>query len=218
MTVLDLGAGRGTKLLGPEDFVSRLVRLQGKVRKVIGIDVDEAIYEHPYLDERHVFKIGDKFPLKSASVDLVVCEWVLEHVAEPQSFADEVERVLKPGGWFCARTPSKWSYVGLAAKLIPNAFHVAVLSRLWPERAAEDVFPTVYRLNTMSDIKYYFPRTRWGHCSYSTDAPPKYHANSGILFRAFDIFQHLSPSGFKTEMIVLLQKGIAPSSVTRAAS
>ena len=36
MTLVDLGAGRGTQLLGPKSFVGELMKFQGKVKRVIG--------------------------------------------------------------------------------------------------------------------------------------------------------------------------------------
>lgn len=37
-------------------------------------------------------------PIKDASADCVVCEYVLEHVPNPGEIINEIERVLKPGG------------------------------------------------------------------------------------------------------------------------
>ena len=206
MTVLDLGAGRGSKLLGPSTFTSRLVRLQGKAKKVIGIDVDDAIKQHPFLDERHVIEVGAPYPLPDASVDLIVSEWVLEHITDPAPFAAEIERVLRPGGWFIGLTPSRWSYVAMGATIIPSSMHDAVIRKVWPERHVDDVFPTVYRLNTPGALKRYFSSDRWLHCSYATDGTPKYHANNWLLFTLFDLVHKLTPAALKTELVVLLQK------------
>ncbi len=206
MTVIDLGAGRGSMLRGQDDFMKRLLKLQGKVEKVIGIDVDEAIAEHPYLDERHVVAIGDPYPLADASVDLICSDWVLEHIADPEGFVAEVSRVLKPGGWFCARTPNRWSYVGIAASLIPNALHTRVLAKIWPDRTDIDVFPTVYRMNTRGALNRWFKSARWDNFSYVTNPTPKYHANSKLLFGLIGLYQNLVPSALRTDMIVMLQK------------
>lgn len=206
MTVVDLGAGRGASLLGEEDFLKRLRRLQGKVTKVIGIDVDEAIAEHPFLDERHIVAIGDTYPLESASVDLVVCDWVLEHVAEPDSFAREIHRVLRPGGWFCARTPNRLGYVGIVVNVIPHSIQKRILSHVWPERQEVDVFPTVYKLNTRRAIRKIFPASLWDNYSYFINPPPKYHGNVRALFAVIGTLQSVAPAPMKTDMIVVLRK------------
>jgi SAM-dependent methyltransferase len=206
MTVVDLGAGRGRSLLGEEIITRRLRRLQGKVRKVIGIDIDSAIAEHPYLDERHVVGVGDAYPLCSESVDLIVCDWVLEHVADPESFVREIQRIVKPGGWFCARTPNRWGYVGIATNLVPNSLHTGVLSRVWPERAEADVFPTAYKMNTRRAIRRYFPGRQWENYSYFANTTPKYHGNNSALFALIGFCQNVAPSAMKTDMIVVLRK------------
>lgn len=41
---------------------------------------------------------GMRMPIRSGSVDLALCQAVLEHVPEPQRLCDEVFRVLRPGG------------------------------------------------------------------------------------------------------------------------
>lgn len=206
MTVLDLGAGRGAAFRGPDTYVKRLIKLQGKVRKVIGIDVDPAIAEHPYLDERHVVEIGAPFPIDSGSVDLVVSDWVLEHIAAPAAFAAEIGRILKPGGWFCARTPNRWGYVGLGANLLPNALHGPVLSRVSPGRHEEDVFPTVYRLNSRGAVRRFFPAPRWEDYSYFVNSTPQYHGNNRLMFGLIGLYQSIMPPALRTDFIVMLRK------------
>jgi len=207
MTVLDLGAGRGTVFLtGVDSYYERLLRLQGKVARVIGVDVDAGIVDHPYLDERHVIDPAAPLPCQEASVDLVVADWVLEHVADPAHMASEIDRILKPGGWFCARTPNRWGYVGITVRLIPNAYHKPLLRHVQPQRSAEDVFPTTYRLNSMRDLRRYFPDTRWRHCSYRSNPSPKYFGQSAFMFHAIALYQALMPDAFKTDLHVFLRK------------
>lgn len=207
MTVIDLGAGRGTVFhSGIDGYYERLARLQGKVARVIGLDVDDAIKDHPHLDERHVIAPSAPFPVASNSVDVVVADWVLEHVADPANFAAEIERVLKPGGWLCARTPNRWGYVGIGARLIPNTLHTKLLNRLWPERHDVDVFPVTYRLNSQADIRRYFPKDRWRNCSYMFNATPRYASTSKLLFRLVELYQAMVPKGLKTDFLIFVQR------------
>jgi|ERR1700722_670971 hypothetical protein len=79
MTVVDYGAGRGA-VFDSGEFIYReaLAKLQGKVRRVIGVDVDNGIFSHPYLDEKHLIGVGCPIPLGDQSVDLVIAHWVFE--------------------------------------------------------------------------------------------------------------------------------------------
>lgn len=206
MTLVDLGAGRGTQLLGPKSFVGDLMKFQGKVRRVIGLDVDGAVAEHPFLDEYHVFDPAKPYPLADASADIIVADWVLEHIADPVAAAREIHRVLKPGGWFCARTPNRFGYVALAAALVPNSLHNAVLKRVWPEREVEDVFPTVYALNTLGAVRRHFDSRNWQNFSYTINSTPKYHANIRLLFNLVGAYQSIVPPGLRTDLHIFLRK------------
>lgn len=58
--------------------------------------------------------VGDiqNLPLKSESVDGVICHSVLEHVFEPQIAVREIYRVLKPGGLGFFQVPFLYPYHG----------------------------------------------------------------------------------------------------------
>jgi SAM-dependent methyltransferase len=207
MDVLDLGAGRGEAFQADSfGYFHRLAKFQGKVKRVIGVDVDEAIQDHPFLDERHVIGVNDPFPLADSSIDIVVADWVFEHIDDPRAMACELMRVVKPGGWVCARTPNKWGYVGLGARLLPNWAHAKFLRALWPERQAIDVFPTRYRLNSIASLNRFFSRALWDNFSYRINPTPKYTGNSPILFLMVDLIQTVAPAPMKTDLIVMLRK------------
>lgn len=199
MTVLDFGAGRGGGVMEERrPFVRDLRNLRGKVRRVIGVDVDPVVLSNPTLDEAHVLPPGPALalPLADASVDLILADWVFEHVEHPAAIAAEFHRVLKPGGWVCARTPNKWGYIALGARIFPEALHDRVLAYLQPVRRKHDVFPTVYRANSASAIRGTFPSDRWDDVSYMADSDPAYAANSKPLWRMFLLLSLVTPSFF----------------------
>jgi len=209
MTVVDLGAGRGAFLDHPSRYRRELTKLQGKVAKVIGVDVDDAVRENPVLDEAVVYD-GETIPLADGTIDMVVSDWVLEHIPNPGRFAAEIERILKPGGWVCARTPHLYSILVAASSLIPNAVHARVLSKAQPGRKERDVFPTVYRLNTFSALKKHFPASRWDHHSYTWTAEPSYHFGRVELFRLMQAIQYIKRPVLGGEnLLVFLRKRAA---------
>lgn len=209
MTVVDLGAGRGTVFhSGVFSFYEQLAKLQGKVKHVIGLDVDDAIQDHPFLDERHIIEPGKALPIADNTVDMVVSDWVFEHVQTPAQLAAELHRILKPGGWLCARTPNRWGYVGMGARLVPNHLHTKLLRKLSPSRHDIDVFPVAYKLNTHRDLRKNFPQGEWNHYSYISNSTPKYFGSSKILFRIIEIFQAYLPEFFKSDLLVIIQKKI----------
>lgn len=204
--VLDFGAGRGAESESPFPFKRDFVNLKGDVARIVGVDVDPAVLKNPMLDEAHVFVPGARLPFPDASFDVIFSDWVLEHVDDPALLAAEVERLLKPGGWFFARTPNKFGVIAIGASLIPNKAHVRVLKKLQPDRIAPDVFPTRYRMNTVSAIRRIFPSNIWENCSSTVDTEIPYLVQYPVLFHLFDRCSRLLPSPFRPVLLIALRK------------
>jgi ubiquinone/menaquinone biosynthesis C-methylase UbiE len=49
-----------------------------------------------------------RLPFADDSFDKVICSEVLEHIPDYRGALHEIERVLKPGGLFCASVPRAW--------------------------------------------------------------------------------------------------------------
>ena len=192
--VLDVGCGRGEYHEDPISFRKNLRILKGKARRVIGIDVDPNAKENPGLDEFHLIA-GSTWPLANDSIDLLVCDNVLEHIPEPEPFFKEVRRVLKNGGNLCIRTPNRWSYISLAARLIPNKYHAKVTSVVQDDRKEEDVFPTVYRCNSIPKLKAILRANGFDSVVYGYEAEPSYLSFSRIAY-AFGVLHQRFAPGF----------------------
>ena len=103
--VLNLGAGRGSWFYTDTcDLRRNLQTFKGKVVEYSCADIDENVLNNPTSDRNIVLKNG-KVDLPSGSIDLIICDWVLEHVESPDLFLAEVNRLLKVEGIFAARTP-----------------------------------------------------------------------------------------------------------------
>ena len=206
-TVIDIGAGRGERFHNEtSQFILELCRLQGKVKKIIGIDVDDNILEHPCLDERYIVPFGAQLPVENETANLIVAEWVLEHVEDATRFVSEIDRVLKPGGWFCAITPNANGYVGIANRILSPSVKEKLITHVWPERDDADIFPVHYRLNTNRTLLKAFPKTSWHHHSYTSNPAPKYHGNRSWAFRAIGLYQHMMPPSLETNLLVFIRK------------
>lgn len=151
--VAEVGCGRG--VLADVSAVNERgpwQDLRGPGRRVIGIDIDPIGTQNPIIDEFRLIEEDGKWPLESASVDLAVSDFVLEHVTDPTHFASEMARVLRPGGVFLARTVSRHSLLAMAARLVPNHSHINVLNTVQPGREEQDVFKTAYLMNTRRSL------------------------------------------------------------------
>ena len=138
--LLDLGAGAG---------IVDAMNFRGLVREAVGVDPDERVKQNPHLDEGRV-GVGEQLPCASNSIDVVIADNVLEHLAEPLPVFREIARVLRPGGFFLFKTPNRMHYMPLIARLTPHRFH-QIINR-WRGRAEVDTFPTLYRVNSERDL------------------------------------------------------------------
>jgi SAM-dependent methyltransferase len=140
-TVLDAGCGRGAPVL---------LKYADKARRLVGIDLVDFTCTDPRL-ELHKTDLAHT-PLAPSSVDVVYSRSVVEHLADPTAVFAEMRRILRPGGHFIFLTANLWDYASIAARLIPNRFHPAIVARV-EGRAEEDTFPIQYKANTRRAVQ-----------------------------------------------------------------
>ena len=204
MTVVDLGAGRGAWFEDDRVSERKAVRsLRGKVARVIAADVDPVVHENRSVDESLLIRDG-RIPMEDGSVDLVVCDYVLEHISDFAFFASEVDRVLKPRGWVCARTPHKYNLVSIAARLVPNWRHASLLTKVQPTRKQADVFPTAYKANTLRAVRGAFPG--YEDSSFIFRGDTAYFFGRKWIYRAASWLSRVLPATLNGNIFVFLRK------------
>jgi ubiquinone/menaquinone biosynthesis C-methylase UbiE len=110
--VLDLGCGEGRHVIS--------AYVEANVHSV-GVDLsleDLKTTRQRFADFAEPDNTAKSFGLSSASAlnlpfadntfDKIICSEVLEHIPDYRSALREIERVLKPGGLFCASVPRRW--------------------------------------------------------------------------------------------------------------
>lgn len=106
LVVLDAGCGDGINLIGLQTILDRL----GLARRLIGTD-----YNVLRLDRADGQGAGAEIfasslralPLADASVDVVLCNHVLEHIHQDTDVLGEFRRVLRPGGLLILGVPNE---------------------------------------------------------------------------------------------------------------
>ena len=202
---LDIGCGRAEYQENKREYVRDLRILKGKCEKVIGIDFDPAGEHNPYLDDFRLIE-GERWNIEDQSIDLAVADNVLEHVEDVDQFFSECNRVLKPGGHLCLRTPNKFSYFGLVTNLIPNSLHAKLTSKVQDDRKEEDVFPTVYKCNTRRAILRAFKKYGFEGAVYHFESEPAYFSFSKILYFFAVLHQKFAPDFMKLVLFGFAKK------------
>jgi SAM-dependent methyltransferase len=210
--VLDFGCGRGKHQDDPVGFRRTLCSIRGKVSKVIGIDVDPIGLTNPLLDEFRLLVPDGPWPLKDGEVDLIVCDTVIEHLPDPSSFFREARRVLATGGYLCIRTPNAHSYLGVASRLVPNKYHSRVLSKVQTARKEEDVFPTLYRCNTISSLRQSLRHNKFRAVVYGWEPEPSYLSFSKLAYAAGVAYQKFVPGFLRMTIFAFGQSQERPTS------
>jgi SAM-dependent methyltransferase len=189
--VLDFGCGWGDYRDDPVPLRRELRVFQGKVKKVIGVDVDPRGAANPFLDEFRLLEDQAPWPVESKSIDLVLSDNVLEHIQNPDWFFGESARVLVEGGYLCIRTPNVLSYVGLISHVVPNRWHGAVLRVAQSGRG--EYFPTAYRCNTLWSLRRALARHGYEGVAYGYEAEPSYLNFSKLAYRLGVWHQRFAP-------------------------
>jgi SAM-dependent methyltransferase len=203
--IVDFGAGRGRWL---EDLSPRrraIHDLRDVAARLVGVDVDPVVKTNPSLDEAFVIDPGQPLPITHGWADVMVADWVIEHIDDPAWFVGECTRIVKPGGWVCGRTPAKAGYIALGARLVPNGRHFSVLRWLQPNRKDEDVFPTRYKLNSLAAISAAFG-DEWENLSFPVWPNLDYGGSSVVLERAQRLWKAAAPDRLAPVLWVFLRR------------
>lgn len=180
--LLDAGCGRYLRFC--KEFAG--------IADVTGVDLEETFETD---NSTRPFAVrGDigALPFPSGHFDMVISRSVIEHLEDPPRVFREFFRVLRPGGRAILITPNKYDYVSVIAALTPYSLHRALVSRIFrvPE---DDVFPTLYRANTMSALRKSL--TAAGLVQREMDTInhyPAYLMFSPVLFRLGVVYERIT--------------------------
>ncbi len=144
---LDLGCGHTILPEWIRNSVPFQKELLGRCELARGCD---PVDDRPHVAglEKQVFQ-GATLPFPDGFFNLVTANMVIEHVADPIAFSQEVRRVLRKDGLFVAHTSNLYYFEYLIAHSLPSSI-VSKVAQMLDGRESDDIFPTHYRVNTRS--------------------------------------------------------------------
>ena len=198
--LLDLGCGRAS-LAGDA--------LQA-ARQSVGVDLDRDDLRHNATIGHALLANGETLPFASASFDVLISQWVLEHLARPERVFGEIARVLRPGGQAILFTTNANNYIPLASRLTPDALQSGLLRR-WLKRPAHESHATHFRANTRRRLQQlaHAADLELTACEYVGN--PFYLAFSPLLFWGALLFEKATDPPplrrFKLYLLAVVRKG-----------
>ncbi len=157
---VDVGGGRS--IFPENESLSR--ELAGRCGLLVGVDPSENIFSIPFVHERARCGIEDFHP--GERFDLATFRMVAEHIARPRLVVRLLGDLVRPGGHVVIYTPNRWTPLALGAGLVPDRWHT-VFTRLSDRRGEEDVFPTVYRMNTRRTLGRLFEESGFSEVAFA---------------------------------------------------
>jgi SAM-dependent methyltransferase len=153
-----------------------------------GFGIDYTI--HPELLNREKFIQGDleKQPVKNGSIDLIISNMVVEHLDNPGKVLKEYHRILKPAGSFIFRTTNKYYPTQFFGHLFSKNVKDKIINRIFGVEA-HDIFPTVYKINSLSDIRKQLGQNKFN--VHRLEAVEDLHMFNRIVFEFSYIFYHI---------------------------
>lgn len=204
--VLDIGCGRG----------GLIELLQGHVALAAGVDPDHvSLVEHRVPAVRRVAGFVEHLPFPDECFDLIICSWVLEHLARPRSAFEEIARVLrspdptsdKPGGHFVFLAPNAWHPLIGINRILSRVgdWQARLVTRLY-DRAEADTFSVIYRANTRSRVEQLGATAGLKLVAFYAVGDPTYLAFNEFLYRLASLVERLTPGWMKIHMVGELVK------------
>jgi SAM-dependent methyltransferase len=139
--------------------------------RLIGVDIDPAeLALNPTLDQAISADICQTLGVADASVDLVLCRAVVEHLHDTAAFLRNVHAALRPGGKAVFVFANKWSPPMILNRLIPHKLAEKLMLALVPGTAGYGGFKAYYDKCTHSQFKRGLRRSgfeiEYDYCSY----------------------------------------------------
>lgn len=128
-------------------------KYRGRLKYAVGIDLSlSALKQNDSLNS-YVQGGLNNLPFVDEAFDIIISQWAVEHISEPDVCFREFYRVLKKGGGIILVTNSVYHPLMFFSSIFPEGIRDRVKDRMLPPEIEEDTFPTYYRCNTLKRME-----------------------------------------------------------------
>jgi ubiquinone/menaquinone biosynthesis C-methylase UbiE len=121
-----------------------------RIGSLIGVDVSKELLEKNTVVDQKIYADLEKVPLPDNSADMIVSEFVLEHLENPEKVFQELYRILKPGGSFIFLTPNRYNPIMVLSGILPHFIHDWFRDQIL--KKGEETHKTYYRANSYDRV------------------------------------------------------------------
>ncbi len=189
--VILLDAGCGKKSL--------VQRYGNRCRYSVGMDLSpEAIRLNKGF---RAFVSGDavRLPFRDETFDVVISQWMVEHIDRIDDVVKEFHRVLKKGGNLVVVTNSRYHPMMFLSSILPTRLRDWLKARIFPSYIEEDTFPTYYRFNTLGAIERLLSKYGFEKIFDSYTGAPFFLFNR-FLFRLSELYERATDNRYLRPM------------------
>lgn len=130
-----------------------LNKYKGQFKYAVGMDLSAAAVQQNTSLDSYVLGNLEYIPFPDNTFDIIISQWVVEHMSDPEECFREFYRVLKKGGGLILVTNSIYHPIMFFSSIFPEGFRDKIKNRVLPPEIEEDTFPTYYKCNTLKRIE-----------------------------------------------------------------
>ncbi|MEW6066929.1 MAG: methyltransferase domain-containing protein [Nitrospirota bacterium] len=180
--ILDAGCGK-------KGIMNKYI---GNGAVIVGSDLEIAAIKRNEAMQYKTLSSLDSLCFKDETFDLIVSQWVVEHLPEPERVFREFNRVLKKGGSLILVTNSIYNPLMTFNAIMPQKLRDNIKKRVLPPEIEEDTFPTYYRANSIGRLNNIMAAIGFKKCFSVYTSDTSFFIFSKWLFYFSLLFEHIT--------------------------
>ncbi|MEN8907665.1 MAG: class I SAM-dependent methyltransferase [Clostridiales bacterium] len=197
--MLDIGCGHS-------DLLKDLYK---NTKNSYGLEPDKKALEKNEFIKNKIVGTVEKMPFEDNIFDIVLLEWVLEHLKYPKVAFNEIYRVLKPGGKVIFLTPNSWNYNVWIIRAIPNRAH-SYFTKKFYQRHEGDTYPVRYKINSPKKVSNILRKIGFNKVNVILNGDPTYLSMNDLTFKISLMIEKVLDykffNSFKVHLIGVFEK------------